>query len=280
MEEEKIRRLRIERCVRSCCYAAVAGAFGVFIRWLQVQTAFTEDGLADKSAFNFLLPLFVLACMFAFRRLLMGLQKQHFYLPEDIKSALVNKGLLFTALRWAMGGIMCIGALLLYGESATDKNTGLVKILAAVGFLSGLSFPLLLSAVNKDGRPQFARLYATAPVLLFCVWLIVCYKTNAINSEGWAYGMELFAIITALLAFFRMAGFAFGVPDVKKSMFFAMLGGSMCIMALADHRHMGMQIMFFAAALMLGLYGAVMTNNLQQPEKKKEVPPEDGFERL
>lgn len=280
MAEEQARIRRRDRCIRSCCYVAGAGAFGVFIRWLQVQTAFTEDGLANKSAFNLFVPLFVVACIFAFARLLKRLEKDNFILPEDFKGALVNRGMLFSALRWAIGGIMCVGALLLYSESATDKNTGMIKILAATGFLSGISFPLLLSAANREGRPHFCRLYATAPILMFCVWLVVCYKTNAINSEGWAYGMELLAVAAALLAFFRMAGFIYGVPEAKKSMFYAMFGGAMCLMALADKRHTGMQIMFLASALMLGLYGAVMTNNLQQPEKKKEAPPEDGFERL
>lgn len=280
MAEEQARIRRRNRCIRSCCYVAGAGAFGVFIRWLQVQTAFNEAGLADRSVFNIFVPLFVAACVFAFMRLLNRLEKERFVLPEDFKGALENKGILFTVLRWVIGGIMCAGALLLYSESATDKNTGMVKILAAAGFLSGLSFPLLLSSANRPGRSPFGRIYATMPILMFCVWLILCYKTNAINSEGWAYCMELIAIIAALLAFFRMAGFVYGVPAVKKSMFYAMLGGAMCLMALADDRHAGMQIMLLASALMLGMYGAVMTNNLQQPEKKEEAPPEDGFERL
>lgn len=280
MAEDQARIQRRNRCITSCCYVGGAGAFGVFIRWLQVQTAFTEDRLANRSVFNLFVPLFVAACVFAFARLLNRLEKERFTLPEDFKGALENRGMLFAALRWGIGLIMCAGALLLFSESATDKNTELIKVLAVTGFLSGLSFPLLLSGANREGRPHFCRLFATAPILMFCVWLITCYKTNAINSEGWAYGMELFAIIVALLAFFRMAGFAYGVPAVKKSMFYAMLGGAMCLMALADDRHTGMQIMFLASGLMLGMYGAVMTNNLQQPEKKKETPPEDGFEYL
>lgn len=282
MAEDQARLQRRNRCIASCCYVAGAGAFGTFIRWLQVQTAFTEDGLADKSVFNLLLPVFVVACVYVFHRLLKQREQEGFVLPEDFKGALVNRGLLFTLLRWAIGGIMCIGALLLFGESATDKNTGMVKVLAVTAFLSGLSFPLLLTAASREGgrTPRVCRLYATMPVVMFSVWLIVCYKTNAINSEGWSYVMELLAIIAALLGFFRMAGFAFGVADTKKSMFYAMLGGAMCVMALADERHTGMQIIFLASALMLGMYGAIMTNNFQKKEKKAAPPPEDGFERL
>ena len=43
------------------CYVAGAGAFGVFFRWLQDMIAFNELGLVDRSVFNYLVPLFVLA---------------------------------------------------------------------------------------------------------------------------------------------------------------------------------------------------------------------------
>lgn len=280
-QEEADRRRRMNRCIASCCYVAGAGAFGTFIRWLQVQTAFTEDGLADRSFFNLLLPLFVLGCIFAFRHLLRQRERERLVLPESLHGALQNSKPYFAVARWVIGLMMCAGALLLFSESASDKNESIVKILAVTAFFSGLSFPLLLSAANWESRrPPLCRLYATMPVLMFCVWLITCYKTNAINSEGWSYVVELLAIIAALLGFFRMAGFAFGVADTEKSMFYAMMGGTMCIVALADERHTGMQIIFIASALMLGMYCAVMTNNLKEKEKKEAPPPQDGFERL
>lgn len=281
MAEEAAERAQRGRCIKTCCYVIGAGAFGVFLRWLQVQTAFTEDGLAEKSVFHFFVPLFVIACAIVFARLLKNLRQNKFFLPEGFRGALSNEGRLFLILRWVIGGIMCIGALMLYGASETDKNTSMLRILALFAFLSGLSFPLLLSAANRSGKPRFCRLYASAPVIMFCIWLIVCYQNNAINSVGWSYIMELAAIIVALLAFFRTAGFAFGVPDTRRSIHYSMLGGSMCIMALADDRHMGMQIMFLAAALMLALYSVIMTNNLRQPENEEPEPqPQDGFERL
>lgn len=280
-QEKENHRQRMNRCIASCCYVAGAGAFGTFIRWLQVQTAFTEDGLADKSFFNLLLPLFVAGCVFAFLHLIRQREREGFVLPESLHGALANSKVYFAVARWAIGLMMCAGALLLFGESASDKNEGMVKILAVTAFLSGLSFPLLLSAANWESRrPPFCRLYATMPVVMFSVWLIVCYKTNAINSEGWSYVVELLAIIAALLGFFRVAGFAFGVADTKKSMFYAMMGGAMCIVALADERHTGMQIIFIASALMLGMYCAVMTDNFQEKKKEETPPPQDGFERL
>ena len=55
-----------KRALEICCYVAGAGAFGVFVRWLQVMMAFNEEGLADKSFFNFALPVFCLAVLHVF----------------------------------------------------------------------------------------------------------------------------------------------------------------------------------------------------------------------
>ena len=42
------------------CYVGGAGAFGVFLRWLQTQVAFNDEGLPDPSVFNVLVPLVIL----------------------------------------------------------------------------------------------------------------------------------------------------------------------------------------------------------------------------
>ena len=50
------------------CYVCGAGAFGVFFRWLQDQMAFDEAGLAERSVFNYLVPLAILAAALLFNR--------------------------------------------------------------------------------------------------------------------------------------------------------------------------------------------------------------------
>ena len=52
------------------CYVCGAGAFGVFFRWLQVMMAFDEHGLNEKSAFNVLVPLIIIASAWLFNRFL------------------------------------------------------------------------------------------------------------------------------------------------------------------------------------------------------------------
>ena len=92
------------------CYTAGAGAFGVFFRWLQVQLAFDENGLNEKSFFNVLVPLLIVASALLFRHFVEQMRMRHIDVPGDFCHALYNPGKLFTILRWLVGFVMVAGA--------------------------------------------------------------------------------------------------------------------------------------------------------------------------
>lgn len=274
-----------KEALEKTCYVAGGGAFGVFIRWLQTQVAFNDEGLPDASIFNVLVPLVAIAAAIVFFRFLRQYRKGRYYFASSFTSALRNEGLVYSALRWIIGGIMCLGALLLFLRCETDKNAGFFRVLAGLGLLSGAAFPIILREANEEIEPRLKLVCAAsvAPMLLFAFWLVTCYKVNSINGVVWAYGVEVVACCVLLLAFFRVAGFAFSVPDGWSSLFLSMMGAFLAIMCLADERYMGMQLMLFAAALMLIFYTWVLIVNM----RRKKVDPiaeaarePGGFERL
>lgn len=263
-------------------YVAGAGAFGVFLRWLQDQLAFNELGLADPSVFHALLPLFLLAAAAVFLHFIDRMEKERQELPEDFCEALHNEGRLFAFARRALGVIMVLGALLLLAEGEVDKYPGMVRAVAILGAVSGVAYPLMLAQANREQqKPWLNALLALQPVLLFAVWLVTSYRQNSINPVLWACAMDIFTPITAMVTFFRLAGFAFGAARPRRSFFAAMFGAVMCLTALADSRYMGMQLMLVAAAGMLILTNWIMVVNLRtgKPREKRPAQP-DGFERL
>lgn len=269
------------------CYVCGAGAFGVFFRWLQDQMAFNEAGLSERSAFNYLVPLLILAAALLFNRIIEQAKTEKLYIPTDFCQALKNGGRLFALARWVCGGVMAIGGAVLISTCETDVDALLLFILACLALVSGLSFPLLLGSANdKYGKlrhPTLACLGSMLPILLFALWLIISYKKNALNSVIWSYLIEIAAVIVAMLAFFRAAGFAFGAAKTWKSLFTIMMGAMMCVMSLADERNIGMNVILLGAALQLVMYEWVLIMNLQKKQlrqKAEELPPEDGFERL
>ena len=275
-----------KRSLEISCYVCGAGAFGVFFRWLQDQMAFDDAGLAERSVFNYLVPLAILASAVLFNRFIEQARSEKLYIPTDFCQALRNEGRLFTIARWVCGLVMAGGGVLLIATSETDKDASWLLALAFLAIASGISFPLVIGSANdKYGKlrhPALACLGTTLPIVLYALWLIICYKQNALNSVIWSYLVEMMAIITAMMAFFRAAGFAYGAVKTWHSFFTIMMGVMMCIMALADDRYMGMHLIMLGAAMQLLLYEWLLIMNMQKKAVKPRVerPSEDGFERL
>ena len=255
------------------CYVLGAGAFGVFFRWMQLQLAYNDESLPDRSAWNILVPLLIIAAAFVFSKFVRNDEKAELSLSDNIFEALHNDGKIFSFVRCFLGLMMVIGSILLFAQCEADRNATFFKVLAVLGFLSGISFTLFLTCVNKPNvtKNSTLTLLSIFPIALFAVWLLTCYKTNSINPIGWDYAVEIVTLIITALAFFRIAGFAFGVPDAKKSMFFCMFGGMLCIMSIADNRYIGQQIMLASTGLMLTTFNWIMMANLRTPEEIAEA---------
>ena len=281
MHEEKD-KINHKKALEINAYVAGAGAFGVFFRWMQRQLAF-EDGLVKGSVWNVIVPLSILAVGYVFLRFVDRFKNERCYLPDELEEALVSPGKLYTIVRWAVGILMCVGALAVLATCETDKNAVMLRVVALLAGLSGLSFPLLLSAANRKRvwmGPKVLCLFSFLPMLLFAVWLILSYKENAINSVIWDYSIEIITLCVGMVSFFRVGGFAFGQPNCWRAMFFAMFGAFLCIMSLADSRNIGLQIILLSAALMLINYNWIMVANLRSREAEEGEAPSDGFERL
>lgn len=273
--------LKDSKALELDCYVFGIGAFGIFFRWMQLMLAKNEGGTYDNGFWNFALPVLMIGAAVLYSAFVRKLKKTGAYLENDFCKALRNDGKFYAACRIGFGALMVLGSLLLLVQCETDLNRTFLRILAVIGILSGISFPLVLSAANKPhaenlGLYSFLSFF---PILLFGAWLVTCYKQNSISAVGWDYVTEVATASAALLAFFRVASFPFGSPSWSKSVFFCMLGASLCIMSLADSRYIGQQIMLAAAAMMLLMYNWIILTNLK---KKKEtyVPDYGGFEHL
>ena len=226
-----------KKALGSCLYTACAGAFGVFLRWLEDQLAFNELGLADPSAFHVMLIAFIVACGIVFWRGITRLEREGYTLPPEIGPALGDQMVLHGILRILFGGLMVLGGLLLFAKSETDKFVTMLRVLSMLAILSGLAYPLVLAESERDEpRNWVLRPLMLLPMLLYATWLLLCYRRNSINSVPLSYGMEMLTTIVAMVGYFRMAGFAFGAAKTKHCMFASMLTATLCLMSLADER--------------------------------------------
>ena len=270
-----------KKALEITCYVAGGGAFGVFLRWLQVMIAFNEQGLVNPSAFNIMVPAFLIAAAVVFLRFLNQDDQKQLYVPDALVPALKNDYRLFSVLCWLAGGIVVVGALALLAKSETDKFVRFLRVLSAMGAVSGVSAPLLLELAHREEeRTGLLCLVSLPPVILFAAWLVYLYRINSINSVLWSYVPEMLTVSVVMFAFARIAGFAFGAAKPRRARFDAMFGGLLCLMSLADDRYMGMQLMLLGTAMLLMLYNWAMICNLRKGAPKPKAQPNDGFERL
>ena len=262
-------------------YAAGAGAFGVFLRWLENQLAFNEEGLADPSAFHVIVPLFLIACVATFWHFQQEIERKHYATSPELGTALFSDLQLHTGLSILAGFVMVLGGLLLFAKSETDPFVGMLRVLAALAIFSGIAFPLVLLEARRE-RPRLGMLcpLMLLPLLMYAVWLILSYRSNAINSVHLAFGMDMLTAIIGMIASFRMAGFAFGAAKPKRAVFSVMLCASICIMSLADERYLGMQLILLGTSGEMLLYNWILLQNLEQQQRKVVVREDDGFEHL
>jgi hypothetical protein len=256
-----------------CCFSCAAGAIGAFFRWLQNQLAFEESGLSKHSPLNAAVALVIAAAAVWMYFLVRHYMKSGLRPREDFGPALRGTTKLYSPVSWVIGALMLLGGLILFVTGTDMANPILVRVLAALTVLSGVFFPLAMSAARNDGpAPGAVCLYLTLPVAQFCIWLITCYKQNSTNPVVWQYAVEIIAISAALLGFYYLAGYAFGRPSPYKSLYFDMFGAFMCIMSLADDASFGEKLMFISAAAMLLFTAWMNIANMYQPEAPVPEP--------
>ena len=269
------------RALETCCYVIGAGAFGVFIRWLQNVAGTNEEGLYNNSVWGVLVPLILIAGAFVFIGMVRKLNKDRLYIDDDLTVALKNGGKIYPVIRIAIGVIMAAGALLLIMQSEVDTEVNLLRVVGLLGFLTGVSFPIMMKWYGEPvKRPGLMRLFAMLPVVFFSAWLIATYKRNDINGVVWQYGVEVIAVSAAICAFFRLAGFSFDSVKSSRILFSSFFGIFMLVVTLADERYLGQQVMLLSSAAMLLYYDWVLIVNMKQREAPLSYQPRDGFERL
>lgn len=269
--------------LQMCCYVLGAGAISFFLRWLQHQVAFDDNGLVSASIWNFILILFTCVCLYLAHDRISYYYEKGYYIPESLGGVLHSSTRIAMILRIFFGLIMAVGGIILLLTCETYKSADILRIVSILGILTGISAPMLMHFADKDSyKPDLACLCAFIPILFFCTWLISTYKLNDINSVIWSYGVEIVTVCVCAVAFFRIAGFPFGVPRGRKTLFNCMFAAYMCFMTLSDSRNIGMQIMIIATLMFMVLYVWLITQNFlyEQPEDEYLGVDDGGFEKL
>ena len=267
-----------------CCGVCVAGAFGVFTRWMQDLTAFDEHGLYVRG--NIWGAVLLLLCIAAAGAMLGAIWylKNHERLvsPAGFGAAHAGGGVIRRAAWLIIAAFMAVACFALLLTAGSSQYASLLRVLALLGLLADAGFAGMAAAGGRgDGESSGASplvcLACVLPVAFCCFWLVVSYRQDAATAVIWRYGPEITAIACSLLAFYYLAGHAFGRPRAYTAMFFCACGAFLCFTALPDSRLMALQLLLAGSALMQLFFLASLAANLRRapeavPREAEEEP--------
>ena len=206
------RTLKLTEVIEVSLYIAGAGAFGVFLRWMQDQLAFNEAGLPEKSAFHVIVPLYLLLAAYVLHGFVRRYGKRGLSVPDDFFAAFSNHGGLYTALRWGVGGLMMLSGLVTFMTTELDKYAGMLRILAILAMLSGLAFALLLHFAERGSADPRLR-----PVMTMKTSVSQVKTIGAGDSVSYGRTFRAADSRSAALAFFSasLAAFCSALRDSR-----------------------------------------------------------------
>lgn len=256
------------------CYVCALGAFGAFFRWLQMQVARdAETGMMDSSILSILVPLTILCAAVLLYLRLKKLCDGEKALPTEFYAALKGSSVLCPVISWVIGVFTAIGGVVTMLNVTLDAQRGLYIVIAALGILCGLSFPLICSAARKRYSPGLTSLFMTLPVIMYCLWLIACYKANSNNPNLWVYAIEIIAVCCIITAFYYTAGFPYGRAKPRWAAYFCMMGAFLGFVTLADGRYLGLQLMLLGSVGMLIMENWLIIQNMRDKDDSDELSP-------
>ena len=233
---------------------AILGAFALLLRWLQREMIMDESGLPVAHApVSVLLVLFLIAAGAGLWILAGRLGGDRTAAePED---ALRVSSPIPTILLGLAGAAALGGALL----TVVEANSVLLRVAAMLGLLSAAALVLYPSLPRWGG---FGALLSLLPVVFFSLWLIVCYKDNAVNPIVWDYGMLILAVAASLFAAYRLCGYLFYRIDSRRTVFACALAVVLCLSVQMDDIAGGVRILLAGWAIGYGTLSWVLWRNM------------------
>ena len=270
--------------------AGAGGIAGFFIRRWNLATAFEpETGLALSGTPSTTALVVLTAAVLLLLALLC---------PRGTYSGTYNQAFRAKDQTLVMTGMVC-GAFLLAGaalfwlldlpdayaevlgqlQSQYDAGNPLMEMLPqmALAVLCAVSALCVLSTGKNNYRDERRGQYSLIlllPAYTFGIWLVFAYQDRAGDPVLLDYIFELLAIITCLLSFYSIAGFAFARNRVFQTAFFSLAAVYFSAVTLADRHDLASALLFGFAVVYLLIQMPVFLYNLQQPvpEEPDQTP--------
>lgn len=255
---------------------AVASALGFLLRWLQdMRIIDTETGLAARGRpISFIVAGAIVLAAAALLYIALRLRKLD--APLTPEAALGGRTFVYTVIGVVPAALLAIAGAIELVQVATGVWTGAdrtIRLLCGVtGLLAALGVFLVVSGASKPEKAGARRFGAVTVMLYGALWIIAIYKSASYDPVVWRFAVEVVAACTALLAFFYVAGYFFGEPKPRVSVFLCYFGAFMCVMSIIDEHSAADSLSYAAVALLLFFWGHAIVSNLEPAPEPDTAP--------
>lgn len=249
--------------------AAIAGGFGIFMRWAQNMTAYEMDtGLYIStnvwgSAIGVLVFAVIASLAFYIYKYayLEGLAS-----PKGYRDAFrIESGIGEIAHRaaWILITLLSFAsAMLIYKDADRVRYPSMLLVLSVLVFLNSIAFALAAISMKNPAKPPFLRVAFLFPIITLSFWLLYTYRTDTVTPAVWRYALEIPALCISLLAWFFISGYAYGRESDYYTVVFSVLGAFLSIVSVVDERILGLNLLYFVNAAQLLLFVFVQAHNM------------------
>ena len=250
-------------------FTVVISALGFLLRWLQdIQIIEPETGLARRGAGISVLVVLVIAVTAAVLGFVVY-RMRRYTAPTAFHDALAGDSVLYTVLCFAPAVLLALAGIVQLMQSGSAESLAAsqqgIRRISGIGALAGAVGAFLLAAGQRNSERAGACRVGSALIILFGgLWLICGYKSAAADPVIWRFAVEMLAICAALMAFYHLAGYFYGEPSPLLTIFYCHLGGFLCIMSAVDEHTLGETVFYGATALLLLVWGFILTVNLRR----------------
>lgn len=239
-----------KNAITMCSYVFCVAAFSGFFRWIQNQAAFElETGLMiSGSIWTKLTVVALLLSVGGIFFMVRRLWYRDYYPAQTMEEVIHGNEYWVNKIAKILAGIMILGSVVLYLMAQYHLYHSLLRALALLGIATAWAFVKLSEAPVEKKSPNMLSVLAAIPVILYCLWLVVSYRSNAAVPSVWKYGLEILALCASVLGMFYTAGYAFDYPKPYEALAWLMTGALLSLVTLTDGRLIGLQIMLLAGA--------------------------------
>ena len=255
--------MRQHKTLLMTCIVVIASTAGFFLRREALATVFDPySGLVSPRA-----PINIALMVLSLITLLFLLIFSKTTVPRNSIKSYKDGFAGGVVLRCVLGvlGISVAGFAVFEALIVGFSVLGIRNVIFVVGgVLAGLC---LLYTALRGTQGGASAATSVAPVLWLCFWLVSAYIDEAMNPVILSYLYFFFALIFLVLGLYYLSGFAFGLGNAKKFLFFAPTAVYFTGVTMADTHSLPRQGMLLSLAVLLLIYQNILGRNLANDKR-------------